>query len=372
MGNGEKKFDDLAEKIVSSFKSSLEKQTKLQIPDVGKYLSQNVAGGLVKNDKLVVEAFNAMLEKLKYQREFDIINEAEYYRQLERLRDRYFSYGTKNWVKYTEEIYSYQKKTLETEKENITKLYGEVADYAEERINDVVKRQQKAAEKINDFGGLFNTNTVHIGDETDVYYTLHNLEHDIEIIRRYGEGIKEIEARLSELGVSGEASNGIFDAIKEFDFEDGYSFIRALLTSSDTELTSFAENLQLKKALAEGISADQYEDEFAKGLNDAINNMKRKLADAGYEIPEGFVLSGSLSAQKFGEAFLEGLETQLDAIRTRIEEFNNSLSIDLNAPAAQTTYNTTNTSYNIQSPDSSDTVEQIKRYEAVKRLSGVN
>lgn len=372
MGNGGKNFDDLAEKIVSSLKSSLEKQTKQQIPDVGKYLSQNVAGGLAKNDKLVVEAFNAMLEKLKYQRDFDIINEAEYYRQLEKLRDRYFSYGTKNWVKYTEEIYSYQKKTLEQEKENITKLYGEIADYAEDRINDVVKRQQKAAEKINEFGGLFNTNTVYINGEKDVYYTLHNLEHDIEIIRRYGDGIKEIEARVLKLGISSEEAGGIFDAIKEFDFEDGYSFIRALLTSSDKEFTSFAQNLQLKKALAEGISADQYEDEFAEGLNDAINNMKRELANAGYEIPEGFGLSGSLSAQKFGEAFLEGLETQLEAIRTRIEEFNNSLNIDLNSPAAGNTYNTTNTSYSIQTTDSTDTVEQIKRYETVKRLSGVN
>ena len=94
------------------------------------------------------------------------------------------------------------------------------------------------------------------------------------------------------------------------------------------------------------------------------------LEAAGYEIPDGFYVSGSISAQKFGEAFVSELENQLDVIRSKIDEFNMGLEFAPNISGA--VYNTTNTSYNINSQGAQDTVEQIRRYETVKRLAGVS
>ena len=63
------------------------------------------------------------------------------------------------------------------------------------------------------------------------------------------------------------------------------------------------------------------------------------------------------------------LDNQLATIREIIDNFN--LNLSLASDVSGNTYNTTNTSYNISSSGFEDTVEQIKRYETVKRLAGV-
>ncbi len=334
--------------------------------EAGKYLSLGVASGLTENNKFVVEAFRGMLEKLNYQRDFDIINEAEYYRRLENLRDRYFSRGTQNWVKYTQEIYEYQKKTIEAEKENITELYDDIAEYATEKLDTILKKQQAAAEEIGSIGGLFNVNKVIMGDKTDTYYSLHDLEYDIEMIKRYGDSYSALSERINSLGIAESGGEKILDAIKGMDTEDGLGFMSALMYTQDAEFIKYAENLKLKETLSDSVAAKLYEEEFEKGWDDAYANMRKQLTEAGYEIPEGFFTSGSISAEKFGQGFVAGLDAQMELVRARIESFNASLQADLPSGGG----NTYNTSYNITASEG-DTVEQIKRMETVKRLSGV-
>lgn len=370
MGNSN--MDKVLSELVDSMRESLKNEILNKLPELGNYLSMGVAQGLRENDKYVTEAFDGMLEKLKYQRDFDIISEAEYYQSLEKLRDRYFSKGTQNWVKYTEEIYAYQKKLLETEMKNITELYGEVADYAEERLGEVLKRYQDTAREISSFGGLFDVNTVTINGEKDEYVTLHNLEYDIDVLKRYGQAISDIKSRVAELGIEDGGYDILMSSINNMDIEDALRYTGALMNAEDSEFSEYVNNLRFKNEIAEGISAMQYEKEFSEEWEEVYKNMKKKLIDAGYEIPEGFSVSGSVSAEKFGEAFLKGIDTQLEIVRAKIEEFNASLQVGVDAISGGNVYNTTNTSYNIQSSGGDDTVEQIRRFEAVKRLSGVS
>ena len=90
--------------------------------EVGRYLGEGIAGGLSDSSKLATKAFNGFYERLKYQRDFDLISEEEYYRRLEQLRDRYFAKGTDNWVKYTKQIYAYQEKVINAERKQIEGL----------------------------------------------------------------------------------------------------------------------------------------------------------------------------------------------------------------------------------------------------------
>ncbi|MBQ6907131.1 MAG: hypothetical protein IJQ28_02025, partial [Clostridia bacterium] len=122
--------------------------------------------------------------------------------------------------------------------------------------------------------------------------------------------------------------------------------------------------------LADAVAAKLYEKDFSESLEDSYAHMKEVLSKAGYEIPDGFFVSGNLSAQKFGEAFITEIETQMQRIRSVIEAFNSEIALG-SMVSSSNTYNTSNTSYNIQSKDASDTVEQIRRIETVKRLSGV-
>ena len=312
-----------------------------------------------------------MLEKLKYQRDFDIISEEEYYRQLEILRDKYFTKGSENWVKYTKEIYEYQKKTLEVEKENILNLYDDITNYAEKKLDEVIKKQNKVASELGS-GVLFTKNTVYLNDEVGTYYSLFDFENDIKMIEEYTNMLTRLREKFDSLGILDDAGKTILSELNKMSTEDAYGYMSAILTSSDSEILSYAQNLLLKQSLSSNAASTQFQDEFNSAWADSLDNMKTLLKEAGYQIPEEFSLSGSVSAEKFGEAFIEELELQLEGIRGKIEEFNANLSTTFDESQAHgNIYNTNNTSYNINASDNLETVELIKRFETVKRLSGV-
>ncbi len=338
--------------------------------EVGRYLGEGIAGGLTDSSKLATKAFNGFYERLKYQRDFGLISEEEYYEKLEQLRDRYFAKGTDNWVKYTQKIYAYQEKLINAEKKQIESLYDGISDYATEKLEGILKKQQKLAENLNDFGGLYNVNTVHMNGYTDQYYSLHDLSWDIEALKRYQRDMNSLKDRADRLQVPKEASQYLFSNIKEMDTEDALQFMSALLYENDDKFTEYTNKVYEKYNLSKAISSHQYADEFNSGVTDAYDRMTVALLEAGYEIPDGFYVSGSISAQKFGEAFVLELENQLGTIRSIIDEFN--MGLEVSPQVSGDVYNTTNTSYNINATESFDTVEQIKRYETVKRLAGVS
>lgn len=345
--------------------------------EVGRYLGESIAGGLSESSKEATEAFNGFYETLKYQRDFDLISEAEYYEKLEQLRDKYFEEGTDNWVKYTKQIYAYQEKVIKeeqklikAEQKEIKGLYDDISDYATEKLEEILKKQQKLAKNLNNFGSLYNVNTVYLDDFTGQYYSLHDISWDIEALKRYERDMNSLKERAEGLQISKNASDYLFASIKEMDTGDALQFMRALLAEDDKTFSEYTNKVYEKYALAEKVSSSQYAEEFSAGISDAYENMKEVLEKAGYEIPDGFFVSGSISAQKFGEAFISELDNQLAIIRGIIDEFNAGIEI---APAVGgTVYNTTNTSYNISGQNSADTVEQIRRYETVKRLAGVS
>lgn len=346
-----------------------EKEIRSMGEEIGKYLSLGIAGGLVDNSKEALQAFRGFYEKLKYQRDFDLISEEEYYTQLEALRDRYFSVGTDNWVRYTEKIYSYQKRTFEREKKEIQDLYDDVAQYATKKLDEVMKKQQKLADKLNDTGALFKVNKVKIGDSVDYYYSLGDMRRDIEQVKRYGEDFEKLSQRLA--AVENGAGRGILDRIKTMNFEDARGYMQALLNSGDEDFSEYVKALEVKEKLSQSIAAGQYEEEFNKSWEEAYNDMREKLSCAGYEIPEGFSVSGSISAEKFGQAFIEGLDLQLAAVKERIDEFNAKLMADVDISAVGNTYNTSNTSYNITAQQGEDLVDLLKRQSLLRRLAGL-
>lgn len=360
--------------------------------EVGKYLGEGIAGGLLDSSRSATKAFNGFYERLKYQRDFDLISEAEYYTRLEYLRDRYFTKGTDNWIKYTQDIYSYQKKILEAEQKELERfmeaeqkeleklinaeqkeiegLYDNISNYATKKLEEVLKKQQKLAENLNSFGSLYNVNTVYMDGYKDTYYSLHDMTNDIEALKRYQRDMASLRERANSLSIPKDASDYLFSNIMEMDTEDALMFMRALLYANDNKFSRYTNSVYEKFTLSQSISAKQYEDEFNGTVSDVYADMKDALLEAGYEIPDGFYVSGSISAQKFGEAFIAELDNQLGIIRGVIDEFNAGLE------TAPTTggdvYNTTNTSYNISASESMDAVEQIRRHEAVKRLAGIS
>ena len=341
--------------------------------EVGKNLALGVAEGLYENDKEVVKQFKLMLDQLKYKRDTDIISEDQYYRELEALRDQYFGVGTQQWQKYTAEIYKHQKSVLEDERKYIESMYDEVSEYAQQRLDEVLKKQQRFIDDLKATGGLFDINTVTVNGVKHSYYSMHDLDQDIENLEIYGSLLEKMRERSANLGIGSDVIESFLSGIKQMDFEQASEFLQMLDNSKDEKFASYINSWNRKNAVADSLSAHEYKKEFDDAVNDVSNTLRTKLEEAGYEIPDGFYVSGSISAQKFGSAFIEELDKQLEQIRTRVADFNSKLSAEVNigqSAGGNVIYNN-RTDYNISAADSSDTVEQIRRYETVKRLSGV-
>ncbi|MBR4721406.1 MAG: hypothetical protein IK057_06570 [Clostridia bacterium] len=361
-----------AKNILSEIKSALSLGTdSSEIRNqVGKYIADDTASGLYENSKEVVEAFSKMLEKLNYQKELNLISEDEYYVKLENLRDRYFSKGTQNWVKYTAQIYEYQQKALAEEKKNIVSLYDDISEYASQKIGEVINKQANFAESIKNTGKLFNKNTVNFGDKTVTYYSMRNMQEDIDKIKEYSGLLSEFSARADSLGISEDIKTDFLKKLRDVDFDVAIGLLNSIKGSTNKDVVDYLSAWNERNTLADAFAAKSFETDFSESIDESYEHMKEVLTKAGYEIPDGFFVSGSLSAQKFGDAFIAEIETQMQRIRAVIEAFNSEIASGSQI-ASGNTYNTSNTSYNIQTQDSSDTVEQIRRIETVKRLSGV-
>lgn len=337
--------------------------------EVAKYIGDGFKRGLSDSARSATKAFNGFYEVLRYQRDFDIISEEEYYRRLEQLRDRYFVKGTDNWVKYTKQIYKYQEKLLNDEKKVIEGLYEDIAEFASEKLEAIMKKQKKLADNLNSFGSLYNVNTVTINGVTDQYYSLHDISWDIDAINRYLDNYEKIKERTDRLSVNGDARGYLLNEIRQMDTGDALQYMNALLVADDGKFSQYVGKAYEKYTISQNVGGQVYAEDFYSAVDESCQYMKDSLWAAGLEIPEGFTVSGSISAQKFGEAFVFELDSQLDVIRGMIDEFNASLTVG--APESGNVYNTTNTSYNISSAGAMDTVEQIRRYETVKRLAGI-
>ena len=370
--NMKDKIRGWAKNVLSEIKSALSLGTdSSEIRNqVGKYIADDTASGLYENSKEVTKAFSKMLEKLDYQKELNLISEDEYYVKLERLRDRYFAKGTQNWVKYTAQIYEYQQKALAEEKKNIVSLYDDISEYASKKIGEVINKQASFAESIKNTGKLFDKNTVNFGDKTVTYYSMHDMKSDIDRIKQYSSLLAEFSDRVDSLGVNSDIKTDFLRELKDVDFNTAIKLLSSIKGSTNESVLEYLTTWNERNTLADAVAAKSFEGDFADSLDESYEHMKEVLSKAGYEIPDGFFVSGSLSAQKFGEAFITEIEAQMQRIRTVIEAFNSEIALGSQV-ASGNTYNTSNTSYNIQSQNASDTVEQIRRIETVKRLSGV-
>ena len=366
------KIKSWSKNLLGEIKSSLSLGTQNSSikNEVGKYIALDISSGLTENNKQVVKAFLNVLDKLKYERSLDLISEDDYYTQLERLRDRYFAKGTQNWLKYTAEIYTYQKKSLEQEKENIVSMYDDISRYAEEKLSEVIEKQAAFAEKIKDAGRLFDKNTIELNGTKEVYYSMHDMKKDIENIKLYQSLLEEFSQRADSIGIDESIKKGFLKELSQEDFYTSIGLLRNIKGNTDESLFNYLNAWNERNILADSVAAKSFEDDFKESIEDAYENMKIILTRAGYEIPEGFFASGSLSAKKFGDAFVEEIETQMERIRGIIDAFNSEISAYTRISEG-VTYNTSNTSYNIQSSDADDTVEKIRRYETVKRLAGI-
>lgn len=106
-------------------------------------------------EKSISEEFSKAYTHLQYLRDHDIISEYQYYNELAKLRNQYFSEGSEEWERYELEIYRGIKALKEKlaqeqqqKKEAALKAEGQAAI---DEIDKRIKKQQEALDASNDY-----------------------------------------------------------------------------------------------------------------------------------------------------------------------------------------------------------------------------
>ena len=340
-------------------------------------------GGLIPNDKYTVKAFNSMKKRLDSERNLNLISEEEYYKNLASLRDSYFAVGTEGWHKYTAEIYKHnrelsekQQKELENQRKAAESAYNDIVDFADKKIGAVIKKQQSLSENFSSFGPLFNNGTIRAGGETIKFYSgLADIEKQTADMTKYAERLRWLKDKLAKSGIGEAAAASFFDNIISRSATDGDKTFYALEHADEGKLFDYFRAYEQNLNLADAYSKEFTSDDMDEALGDTAEYMKQRLTEAGFEIPEEFFASGTLSAQNFGEGFSTRLDAELEKIKERIESFNTSLAVT-GQTAGGVSYdnsvkNIYNNTYSINGEGTEQLYSKIKRYDTFKRLAGM-
>ncbi len=329
--------DEVGKQIVSGIAAGIEDNknlTQKALSELNDGMLASEHAYLTEKERLTKE--NALLEENKRQREYQIrlasakdavtaekIMQDEILRRKELADDQYLEQ-----LKQTAEK---EKTILEQLKEDVRDIYSDIAQYAEENLSEVYKAQEKLEEKLSDFGSL-TSKEVFLGageDGEDLeFFTLADLGAQIQALEQYGDALSAVKRRMEERGFSKENAQAFFAAMTELTVEEGTRFAQLLAGADDAEFSNYLSQWIKKQELSEAISKTLYYEQFKDAVDDTKQYMVDKLKEAGLEIPEGFFVSGSISAENFGNAFLEEMQDQMEKVKTWAESFTLSFTPD--------------------------------------------
>ena len=253
-----------------------------------------------------------------------------------------------------EEYLDQLKKTAEAErlaleevKDNIRTIYADIADYAEESLENVVRAQSNMEKKLSKVGQLARKQIIrgweYENGGADMEFVIAaNIEPQIKLLTKYKDALENIKKRIYGGGVSAQTARDFFMAIGELDVYEGIEVAQNLGQMSDERFSQYLAQWEEREKLTDEITKSIYGEEFKASVDDARDYMVQALTDAGLEIPEGFTLSGSLSAEKFGTAFIEELHAQME----KVYEIMDSFAFSVAPKDASGTVASGNVSYN--------------------------
>ncbi len=275
----------------------------------------------------MLDTFNTLLKELTYKRDFMIIEESEYYAQLEWLRDNYLIKGSSDWWKYTAQIIEYEQSLTLTEQEE-AELRQEILDKSlaakEKYYESVVEAQTKYANKLKQYGDqFFAIRNVSVSDKTDGVEARAVLTN----YQAYTNRIKKYQQEMEELKARGIVPEDLLHEITSMGVDEGLEYLTLLNKTSDEALKQYIADREEYLKLCESIAADTIGYQASPEALDTFTKTMESIFDkAGLVLPENFYNLGETGASDFGEGFMGGLKTIQDQITQGFTEgFKSSL-----------------------------------------------
>lgn len=325
--------------------------------DIGQPLIEGIKFGINKNAYQATEAMKIALEELNLQKKLGILNDEEYYNELEVLRDNYFAKGTQGWWEYTAQIISYETKVYNEQLKKIDDIFDNIQEVGEQfdksveksvsqyekKFENLEKKEENFSSKLlnND---LLNTISISFGDKTPSKYVngawqkqsadivstqLKDLKSEITLLETYS-------TLLDSFSNKQNMPVGMSDILKSYSLQDGIDYMSAVLALSDEEYNSYIADFNKRDSLS---------DEIAKTLyNSEAQNIKKEfleeLEEAFENVDEDFLKCGLDAANSFGESFAskisEILENVKTSIQSELESIECSFSVETSSKGSDT------------------------------------
>lgn len=301
----------------------------------GEALSDGIRGSLDGNDAAAGELSDALLENQakiyaeiarvqeeneraqeeKLQREYQKrLSKAKTYQQAETVRqNEMFRLQKKANAEYIEELKEFLKQIeteIEAQKDKIEEAFNQIATKATKSLSELEKAKQNMADKMQDYGGIFETKHVVFRNAgpggTPIHYedTILDLAEKRSELENYAELLESVKA-LDEI------PDGLFSVIRKLSVPDAIRYQEELLKMSEAERAGYVADWEAISELAEETSAWVYADETKQ----VLDGIEQELSEWYGTIPQGFLVEGELSAELFGQGFM----SKMEALRQDIE-----------------------------------------------------
>lgn len=334
--------DEVGKQIVAGVGEGIDENGEL-----AKRALESLNGGMLETErnylreKERLDGENASLEEEKRQREYrkrlasakDAVS-TENIKQNEILRRKKAADAA--YLEQLKASAEAEKAVLAQLESDIREIYGDIASEAENNFSEVLSAQEALQEKLSDYGAMTRKVVFHgVGEDgSDLVFTeLADMDGQIRKLEAYSRAMEAVKERMRLAEFSEEEIQAFGAEVMRMSLEKGAEFTAILQNESEESFVHYVRGWLKKQQLSEEISKTLYREAFFDAVDETKRYMEERLQEAGLEIPEGFFVSGSLSAENFGSAFIEELQKQMEKIRDMVDSFAVSLSPSLTASA---------------------------------------
>lgn len=240
------------------------------------------------------------------------------------------SLSNKEYLAALKELARQEKEIVNALKDEITEIYKGIAEIAKGSIDDVIKTQQEFEAKLTDHKNnkFFHYNVYGGGLNGGLlsYDKLNDYSQSNQELMDYYNAIVAVRERINNSGFDPSVATDFLKILSEMSVDEGSRFSNVILNSSNADFSNAINGYLQNQSLTKKISSELFSSDFEKAVSETASYMQTKLSELGFEIPENFTVSGTISADNFGTAFVNRLDDYLENIRNTISAFNTALS----------------------------------------------
>ena len=234
-----------------------------------------------KQTKETSQEFEKQYKNLKRSLDRELISRADYYKQLENLRDEYFAKDTDEWLKYTEELEDFKEDTFD----GYLDALSDFKDDALATMQELSNKQKSLAESLQAENFTYESGTINGED----FLYLADLDSENGKLARYNVMLEQLYEKRADLPAK------VTEALQGMDLDEGMKYVTAMLKATDDEFNEYIDDLKRNEELTGKVSTRLISEEYEEA--------KRILEEKFGELPEDFFGVGGESAENFGEGF---------------------------------------------------------------------